>query len=251
MGKTHLILPDSHAHPDYSNDRFTWFGKLIMDLKPEVVINIGDLADMASLCGHSKPSELEGARYEADCNAAKDAQERIFSPVRKAKKKMPRFIWTLGNHDIRPERYTDQFPVLKGKLRNEDIGYKDFPWEVYPFLEAIDVDGIDYSHYFVSGLLGRPIGGVHPAYSTVKKRNKSSVFGHTHLFDYKLDRTDGRSLMGINVGCFVDYHAGYAGPSNHMWSRGVVVIRDVEDGIGDVQWISMERLKKEYNDSAG
>ena len=44
--KTHLILPDSHAHPDYSNDRYTWIGKLIMDIKPDVLINIGDTADM-------------------------------------------------------------------------------------------------------------------------------------------------------------------------------------------------------------
>ena len=47
---THLIIPDGHTHPDYNNDRFTWLGKLIVDLQPEVVVNIGDMADMASLC---------------------------------------------------------------------------------------------------------------------------------------------------------------------------------------------------------
>jgi hypothetical protein len=246
MSKTHLILPDSHAHPSYNNDRFNLFGQLIQDVKPDVVINIGDLADMASLCAHSNPLEKEGARYKADCNAAIDAQERLFHYVRKAKKKMPRFVWTLGNHDIRPERYVKEHPHLEGKLRNEDIGYKEFPWEVYPFLEAVDIDGIDYSHYFTSGLMGRPISGTHSAWSTIKKRNKSSVFGHSHVFDLKIDRTHGRDLMGINVGCFVDYDANYAGPANSIWHRGAVIITEVEDGVGDVQWVSLTKLKKVY-----
>ncbi|MBU6231646.1 metallophosphoesterase [Patescibacteria group bacterium] len=251
MGSKHLILPDSHAHPDYPNDRFDWFGKLVLDIKPDVVINIGDLADHASLCAHSNPLEKEGARYKADCEAAYDAQSRIFAPIRKAKRKNPRWVWTLGNHDIRPERYVQQFPHLQGKLRNDDIGYNDFPWEVIPFLEPVDIDGIDYSHYFTSGLMGRPIGGTHSAWSTIKKRNKSSVFGHSHLFDFKVDRTGGRSLLGIASGCFVDYHAGYAGPANDVWHRGVVVISDIEDGIGDVEWISINRLKKAYGSANG
>ena len=244
--KTHLVLPDSHAHPSFNNDRFEIFGKLMADLKPDVFVNIGDLADFPSLCAHSNPMEREGARYKADCDVAYDAQEKVFSPIRKLKKKLPRCVWTLGNHDIRPERYVKEHPQLEGKLRNEDIGYKDFPWEVYPFLQAVDLDGIDYSHYFTSGLMGRPIGGTHPSWTTIKKRNKSSVFGHSHVFDVKVDRTDGRSLLGINVGCFVDYHADYAGPSNHIWHRGVVIIHGVEDGIGDVEFVSMSRLKKIY-----
>jgi hypothetical protein len=50
MTLTHLIIPDAHAHPDYSNDRFTWLGKLIGDVRPDVVINIGDWFDLPSLC---------------------------------------------------------------------------------------------------------------------------------------------------------------------------------------------------------
>ena len=32
--KVHLVVPDSHAHPDYNNDRADWLGQLIADLKP-------------------------------------------------------------------------------------------------------------------------------------------------------------------------------------------------------------------------
>lgn len=246
MGSCHLILPDSHATPDQNNDRFTWFGKLVHDLKPDVVVNIGDLADMASLCFHSKPIELENARYKRDCDSSIDAQERIFHEVRKHKKRQPRWIWTLGNHDIRPQRFVEANPIFEGHLKNEDIGYKDFPWEVYPFLDTVRVDGIAYSHYFTSGVMGRPIGGQHPAWTIIKKTNESSTCGHSHVTDYKIDRTPGRSLMGLVCGSYIDYQAGYAGRANDMWSRGVAVCRNVEDGLYDYEWISINRLKDAY-----
>lgn len=250
MAQTHLVIPDSHAHPDHPNDRFTWLGKLIHDVKPDVVVNIGDLADMASLCAHSKAAELEGARYLADCEAALDAQERLFHEVRKHKKKLPRFVWTLGNHDIRAQRWVDENPIFEGKLKNEDIGYEDYPWEVIPFLESIQIDGVDYSHYFTSGVMGRPISGMHPAYSIIKKRNNSATCGHSHVLDYKVDKTPGRSLMGLVVGEYIDYRAGYAGPANDMWSSGVAICHDVEDGLYDLEWISLARIKKEYSEGA-
>ncbi len=246
MTKTHLVIGDSHSHPDFSNERFTWLGKLIHDVKPTTVINIGDLADMASLCFHSKPLELENARYTRDCAAAIDAQERLFWEVRRHKRKLPRFVWTLGNHDIRAQRYVEANPVFSGAIKNEDIGYNDFPWEVVPFLEPINIDGIDYAHYFTSGVMGRPIGGTHPAWTVIKKRNRSATCGHSHVLDYKIDKTPGQSLMGLVVGNYVDYRAGYAGPANDMWSNGIAVCKSVDNGLYDFEWLSMNRIRDAY-----
>ena len=65
MSKTHLIIPDSHAHPDYKNDRYDWLGKLILDLKPDVLVNIGDTADMASLSAYDKgKASFHGRNYD-------------------------------------------------------------------------------------------------------------------------------------------------------------------------------------------
>ena len=49
-----MIVPDPHAHPDFHNERADWLGKLIKDLKPDGVINIGDAADMPYLCSYDK-----------------------------------------------------------------------------------------------------------------------------------------------------------------------------------------------------
>jgi hypothetical protein len=42
-----LILPDSHADPTQPNDRFDWFGNMILERAPDIVVNIGDF----HLCG--------------------------------------------------------------------------------------------------------------------------------------------------------------------------------------------------------
>ena len=54
MSRTHLIIPDPHSHPNHHNKRAEWLGALIADVKPDVVINIGDVADMPSLCSYDK-----------------------------------------------------------------------------------------------------------------------------------------------------------------------------------------------------
>ena len=54
MTRRHLVIPDSHAMPTHNNDRYEWLGKFIFDIRPDVVIDIGDSADMESLCSWDK-----------------------------------------------------------------------------------------------------------------------------------------------------------------------------------------------------
>jgi hypothetical protein len=240
------VLPDSHAHPDFGNERFTWAGKLFHDLKVDVIVNIGDIFDFPSLCFHSKPIEIENARYQKDIEVGVEAQDRIVHELKKHKKKMPRTVITLGNHDIRPDRYVAENPVFEGKISIKDCQFDKYHDDVVPFLEPIEIGGVDFCHYYTSGLMGRPIGGQHPSWTVIKKRNKSSVCGHSHVTDYKIDLTPGRSLMGLVCGSYVDYDAAYAGIANRMWNRGIAVLDDVEDGLYDFSWISLEKIRKVY-----
>ena len=114
MTKIHLILPDSHSHPDYSNERYDWIGKLILDLKPDVLVNIGDTADMPSLSAYDKgKASFHGRNYEKDINAHLDAQERMWGPITKAKKKKPYSIILEGNHEHRIKRFWTTNLTLK------------------------------------------------------------------------------------------------------------------------------------------
>jgi len=47
MSKTHLVWSCAHAKPETGNERFDWLGKFIYDLKPDMVIDLGDGADMS------------------------------------------------------------------------------------------------------------------------------------------------------------------------------------------------------------
>lgn len=245
---THLIIPDSHATPGKHNKRFQWLGHLINDIKPDTVIDIGDMWDMSSLCSYDKGTKgFEGRRYKADIEAGLDANEKMFEIIRKQKKKLPRFIRTLGNHENRITRAIDRDPILEGTIGLNDLQSKEYGWEEYPFLTPVEVDGVTYQHYFTSGIMGRPIGGESHARSLILKQFSSVTQGHSHLFDYHI-RSDvkGKKLHGCVVGVYQDYEADFAGPANKMWNAGVVVKRDVANGEYDLQHISLKALKKAY-----
>jgi len=60
-----LIIGDPHAHPDYDNKRFTALGKYILKTKPDIIVCLGDFADMPSLSSYDKGTKgFEGRRYK-------------------------------------------------------------------------------------------------------------------------------------------------------------------------------------------
>ena len=95
--------------------------------------------------------------------------------------------------------------------------------------------------------MGRSIGGEHPAYSILTKQFSSGTCGHSHLFDFCV-RTDndGTKVMGMHCGVYQDYDADWAGECNKLWSRGVVIKRNVENGCYDPQFVSLAALRKAY-----
>ena len=257
---THLIIPDGHTHPDHSNERFEWLGRLIVDLKPDVVVNIGDMADMPSLCSYDRGTQgFEGRRYKRDIKACIDANERLFAPIKEYNKSQrqnkkrtykPRTVFTLGNHEHRITKAISCDPILEGTIGIEDLQLEKYWGEVYDFLDIVVIDGIAYSHYFTSGVMSRPISSEHAAYGLLTKKFMSCTQGHTHTRDHA-DRTraDGTRLNGLVCGVFQDYRSEWAGPANEMWWSGVVIKRNVSDGDYDLEWMSIERLKELYGDN--
>lgn len=248
----HLVLPDSHANPDYNNDRADWVGKLILDLKPDVVINIGDMFDMSSMSGYDKGKKsFQGRAYKKDLDSGREFDERLWEPLKKAKKKRPFRVFLEGNHENRLKKLLDIQPELEGT-----VSFKDFDlnrnYDTVVEYEGstpgvINVDGIHYAHYFISGVMGRPIGGEHPAYMLVTKLGSSSTCGHVHTTDFCV-RNDigGGRRMGLVAGVYQDYDAQWAGRANELWWRGVIIKRNVSDGTYDPQWVSINALKREY-----
>lgn len=249
MSKVHLIIPDSHAHPDYNNDRYDCLGQLIAELKPDVIIDIGDFWDMPSLCSYDKGKRgFENRRYHKDIEAGIEAQDKLFRHIKKAKRKLPRRVRCLGNHENRINRVLELDPIMDGTISLKDLQSREYGWEEYPFLEIVEIDGIQYSHYFASGIMGRPIGGSNLGASILSKQLNSATQGHSHLFDHAVRvRGTGQKIHGLSCGVFQDYVPAFAKASARYWSSGVVIKRGVSNGDYDIEWVSMHRLKGLYN----
>jgi hypothetical protein len=255
-----IIIPDQHAHPLFDNDRFDWLGRLILDLKPDEVWNLGDAADLPSLSSYDKGKRsMENRRYKADVESSIEAQTRLWAPVnkyneqqrsnRKAQYK-PYKVMVMGNHSDRINRATQMDPALHGTISTEDLKFHEFYDEVVSFKEKAIRHGFAISHYFPSGIKGQAIGGMHAAYNLITKNGMSSVAGHSHLWDMKiLTRADGQKMLGIVAGCYVhpDMIEGWNRDTQHMWDLSVTILEGVKNGNAEVVTrISQSEIKKRY-----
>lgn len=249
---THLVIPDGHAHFKHHNKRAEYVGGLIASFKPDVVIDLGDTADFPSLSSYDKGKKsFHGRSYAADVDAHNDYQDRLWHASRKSKRKLPLRIRLIGNHEQRIDRVLELQPELEGTIGYDDLELEKYYDIIVPYNGntpgVIEIDGIQYAHYFTSGVLGKPIGGIHAAYSLVQKRHVSSTQGHSHTYDYKIAAAgNGRSLHGLVAGCYIDYDTGWAGEAEKFWRAGVAIKHNVNEGDYDLEWVGLERLKKEY-----
>lgn len=252
MSNVHLVLPDMHVEPGIDMSYCTAIGKFIADLQPDVVINLGDFADMPSLSSYDVGKRVfEGRRYTEDLVSVSDGMSRLLGPLmelqvhqRNCKRKVyrPRMIMTLGNHEQRIERATNQDPKLYGLIKYEDLGYESWGWEVYDFLEVVEVDGIHYSHYFTSGVMGNPAAS---AKALLRAECRSSVMGHVQKLE--LDWHNKQNFFGLFAGICYPHHQGYLGRQGNQLKAGLWVFRNVKgDGTAEPQWISLETIMKDY-----
>lgn len=251
--KTHLIIPDQHAHPDFPNDRADLLGRLIKEVKPDVVVNLGDAADMPSLCSYDKGTrDFQGRNYGKDIASHLEFQERMWGPVKRSKKKLPRRVFLEGNHEHRIKRCLSLSPELEGAVSFDDLQLKDFYDDIVEYNGSTPgithIDGIDYAHYFITGVSLRPISGEHSAHSLLTKRFVSSTCGHTHTLDYTIrTRGDGVKINGLVAGVYQDYAANFAGEANNLWWNGVVIKMEVNNGDYDPVFVSYQQLKRMYS----
>jgi hypothetical protein len=246
----------AHAHPDVSNERFTWLGDFIEDLKPDYVVDLGDGADMQSLNSFDtrNPKAIVAQSYQADIEAYNDSQDRIWSRYKLTKKKRPYRIGFEGNHENRLRKAISLDPRLEGDKYGISFSHLDTDhWfdEYHGYHNGgpaiASYDGVSYAHFFSAGNYGNAMSGLHHAYSLIQKRHSSSVCGHSHKRGlYFKDEAYPVASIGMVVGCYKGAEETWAGQSQNAWWKGVVVMRDVENGYFDPEFVSMKRLEKQY-----
>jgi hypothetical protein len=228
-----------------------WIGKYIVHKKPDVIVQIGDFADMESLCSYDKGKRsFEGRRYKSDVDAAYEGMSRLLRPMdqynamqcrNKKKEYRPRMVLTLGNHEQRINTATELDPMLEGLLKVEDLNYEAFGWEVHPFLKPVTIDGVTYAHYFPTGVMGRPAS---TAAAILSNYHKTCVAGHQQGRNYAQGKRS--PISAIIAGSCYQHDEAYLNPMTNEHWRGVIMLHEVVNGTFDEMFVSLRYLKRKY-----
>ncbi len=243
FGKVHCIIPDVQDRPGVPMKHLKWIGQYIADKRPDVIVCLGDFADMPSFSSYAVGKvEAEGKRYVKDIAHAREAMATLVKPFTGIKGYKPRMILTLGNHEDRIDREAEANPKLHGLISTDDLKYEEFAWKVYPFLKIVRVHGVEYTHYFTSGVKGNPVG---KAVTILNTRHCSGVMGHVQTTDMSFHQKTGH--VAIMAGVCNLHDEKYLGNQGNTYRRQIVMLHEVRNGIADPMFVSLRFLKARYS----
>jgi hypothetical protein len=251
IGKRMFVIPDTQVKAGNSIEHIVAAANYCAEKKPDIILCLGDWWDMESLSVYSSKKESEGLRVLDDINAGKEAMDAFMGIVKKAyRKNMPRLVFTSGNHSatVRINRFLEDNPHLEGMLVDDTVEFlEDYGWEVYPFLEVVNIEGIRVSHYIVNphSLRGNPLAGAID--TMLKNAGFSFIMGHQQTL--KLGKhylSDGSCRLGIVAGAFYQHDEKYMSPQGNKHWRGCLMLNELRDGAADICELSIEYLMKNY-----
>jgi hypothetical protein len=247
---THLVIPDIQTKQGVPNKHLTWIGKYIADKRPDVIIQIGDFADMESLSSYDKGKKShEGKRYKKDIEATWRAMDLLCAPIRACRGYDPRMVLTLGNHEQRIERAVEANSELEGTMSLDDLGYEGYGWDVKQFLEVVTIDGISYSHFFPRSAAGKVCqtrNGAPNAKAQLVREGRSCTAGHSQGLDVACLPLGGRLQWGLIAGSCYLHDEAYLSPQGNSHWNGVVVKNGVSRGEYSPILVDLKYLGKRY-----
>lgn len=250
-----LVLPDTQVKDGCDISYLTKIGLYVTEKKPDIIVCLGDWADMPSLSSYDVGKKsFEGRRYKNDILASHRAMETFLAPLQAYNERAiknhkerynPRMVLTLGNHENRINRAINDDPKLDGTISIDDLGYADYGWEVIPFLDVTVISGIAFSHYYTTGLAGRPAA---TASAQLSKKHMSCIAGHQQgLQIATAHRADGVRLTSIIAGSCYTHNEDYMSSQGNQHFRGFLMLHDVTpDGQFDLMSVSLSYLDKRY-----
>jgi len=246
------VIPDTQVKPGVDLEYLNKIGEYLVEKKPDVIVHMGDHWDMPSLSSYDiGKRQFEGRRYVKDIEAGNKGMDMLLEPLRSYNKRAimnkkarytPRKIFLMGNHENRINRAVDGDAKLEGTIGVKDL--KLDGWEVNSFLEVVVVGGIAFSHYFVTGIAGRPAS---TANAQLNKKHMSCIAGHQQgLQIATAHRADGHRLTSIIAGSCYEHDEDYLGHQGNKHWRGFLMLHEVKDGQFDLMPVSLDYINKRY-----
>ena len=249
-----VAIGDLHDSPNIRDkSRFRWIAKHIKKVKPDVVVQIGDIITLDS-CTHYISDDTYTARIEKptfmrEMQSFDEALEE-FHYVLKGEK-VKKYI-TLGNHEKRMWRYEDKNPTFYGMCQKEFFGTcRKYKWKVIPWGQYLMLGGVGFIHAPINPM-GKEYGGEASERQIANKSKIDIVFGHSHRAQDirvpKISDTKNDFTRVLNIGCALPegHIESYAKHSLTGWTYQIVEIDIWDNHIMEVQNISMKKLKKLY-----
>ncbi len=240
----HMVIPDCQVRSDVDYSHLKWVANYAVDKRPTTIINLGDFADIPSLSKYDiGKRKAEGKRLKSDIEATHEAMGYLSNPLLKIRKdRRPNMVLTGGNHENRIETEIENNPRLEGMFDEKVLRYEEFGWKVHRFLKITKIDGIEYCHYFVSGVMGKPVTS---ATALLRRRHSSAVMGHVQKIDIAVHPHT--EQIGIFAGICYQHDEDYLGPQNNSTKRGIWMFHEIHDGTFDIMFVSLDFLKRKYS----
>jgi len=243
-------IGDIHDHPDIPKDRARWMGKWVNEVRPDLVIQIGDLLTLDSLNGHISDDTWTGRAkpvFEQDMASAAEFFA-TYEDGRGAFK--PEQHCTLGNHEYRIWRYEDGAPATVGMMQSYlDEVFQTAGWSYSPYGMPYIVGNVCFVHVPI-GLNGKPVGGKTSTSLIARDSVRDTVSGHTHRAEVSRVPKLGidERVLSLNLGCALpDGHVeSYIGHGASGWWWGVWELTIHNGRIEGYKQISMRELAERY-----
>lgn len=261
--RKHLMIPDTQIKPGVPLYHIEWIGQYIVDNPPDRLIMIGDWYDLPSLSSYDKGTRsFEGRRFMADVDAGHRALELLEAPLDKlnaarrrtkhAQLKIDKHV-TWGNHEDRATRVSQNVPELDGLIGVHifDSFWQSRGWNTHQYTEVIDLDGVWYSHCFLTELTGRALGGM--AATMLKNIGHTFTQGHRQTYEVAARFVGDRMHRALIAGACYLHDEEYKGPTrrssersaNYHW-RGCVMKHDVADGEYSLMELPLDYFCRRY-----
>lgn len=222
-----IVLPDTQI-PFHDVLTMKAVEKYMADERWDEWLQLGDLLDYDQIShwNDGKPESLVRG-LEGDYKIANEILDRHQAIVRKKNPKA-KFTVLAGNHCIRPEKFVEKNPQMKGLiemehgLRFKERGIKYV--KCYPKGEIHQIGNA----YFTHGLYT----GTNHAKKHVDNFGVSVFYGHTHQCQSfsKVLWGKNKTVVGESLGCLCRYDLPYVGENPTAWQQAVTTFYFRPDG---------------------
>ena len=250
QGHKVLVIGDIHDSPKIPQDRLTWIGKYARKTKPDYIVQIGDFGSFDSLSSFQGNDTQQGKLKDAfmvDIESLRNAIQKFNKALNNPS--IPRHC-TIGNHEMRVHKFEEKIPEIQGLMKKALYdSYHKNGWTTTEYGEFFFIGGVGFVHAPLN-IMGREYGGKNAEIQIANDSVHDLVFGHTHKHrDWKAPKIGNSQFVRIiNVGCSLPFNhvEEYAKLNMTGWSWGIVELHIWNSHIQESNFISMNRLEKEY-----